>query len=352
MKSMGKETPDLLFIMSVDTEEEWDWEGSFPQDKFSIRNTRRLPDFQQFCESNGVRPTYFVDYPVASDPDASSLLKQIAADQRCELGAHLHPWANPPYYGATGEFESHIVNLPIEQTEAKVDTLLDVFAHRLNVRPTAFRSGRWGISGPILELLRKRGFRIDSSMYPCYSNQYFDCQETPLSPYWPDFEAPSQPGHQRDVIEIPVTVGFNRRNQQAGRALYRGITKPALESFRIVGALWHSRILRKLYLSPEVMSGEEMQDLVNVAIKLKLPAIHMFMHSSSLIDHSKGMLSCANAFETVTQNISELLEFAKRRANVQACTISEAAALIQHRTSAREANTPTSALCDLHTAQN
>ncbi|MEO1080736.1 MAG: polysaccharide deacetylase family protein [Pseudomonadota bacterium] len=327
MKTARGNKPDLLFLLSVDTEEEWDWSGSFPEPEFSISNTARIADFQDYCESRGIRPTYFVDYAVADDASSSATLRQIAASQRAEIGAHLHPWANPPYYGPTGEYESHVVNLPLAQTEAKLDALLRVISQRIGVAPNSFRSGRWGIDRKIFDLLRRRGIRIDSSMYPCFKNDYFDCEHTPLHPYWPDFDAPSLDSAQRDILEIPPTVGFNWRNQRSALGFYKFVTRPAFEPFRLVGVLWHSKILRKLYLSPEVISGTEMADLIDIVIAKRLPMLHMYLHSSSFIDYSRGMMSRADAFETLTRNIDTFLRHAQERANLRFCTISEAATL-------------------------
>lgn len=323
--------PDLLFVLSIDTEEEWDWSGPFPQRDFSVSNAQRLPEFQRFCDQRGIRPTYFVDYAVADDESAAAPLAEAAARQCCEIGAHLHPWANPPYFGDTGEFESHVVNLPRAQVTAKLDALITRLREVFGRSPNAFRTGRWGVNGTILELLRERGIGIDSSMYPLFRNDWFDCESTPLTPYWPDFREPVRPGQQRDVLEFPVTVGFNRRNQAASLALYNTIAHPAVDRARLVGAFWQSRLLRKLYLSPEVMSGEDMQPLVDMAIANRLPTLHMFLHSSSLIDHGRGMLDTDNAFETVTNRIAVLLEYAANRAHLRFCTISEAATLVSHR---------------------
>ena len=318
---------DLLFVLSVDAEEEWDWAGPFPEKDFSVTNAEKLAAFQGFCQGHGIRPTYFVDYAIAADEVGARTLKPLVASGACEVGAHLHPWANPPFFGETTDFESHVVNLSPAQTAAKLDALLEILHERLGVRPRAFRSGRWGVNASILDMLRQRGFSVDSSMYPCFSNEWFDCEETPLRPYWPDFRSPTAAGAQRDIMEIPVTVGFNRRDQRAALSLYKAISRPALEPLRLVGAFWQSRLLRKLYLSPEVISGEEMYPLVDHALDHGYPLLHMFLHSSSLIDHSKGMLSVTRAFDRVTRNIEVLLDYAATRANLRFCTISEAATL-------------------------
>ncbi len=52
---------DVLFVLTIDTEEEWQWDEEFPQHNCSVGNVEKLPAFQTFCESLGIRPTYFVD---------------------------------------------------------------------------------------------------------------------------------------------------------------------------------------------------------------------------------------------------------------------------------------------------
>ena len=33
--------PDVLFILSIDTEEEWDWSGPFSKSNFSVDNIQK-----------------------------------------------------------------------------------------------------------------------------------------------------------------------------------------------------------------------------------------------------------------------------------------------------------------------
>jgi hypothetical protein len=54
--------PDVIFTLSVDTEEEWDWAGEFPQNNLSVSNVRLLPKLQDLCGRIEVRPIYFTDY--------------------------------------------------------------------------------------------------------------------------------------------------------------------------------------------------------------------------------------------------------------------------------------------------
>ena len=95
--------PSVLFVITIDTEEEWLWMDDFPQDNFSVKNVNALPEFNTFVRGLGVKPTYFVDYAVAANAKASHILKDIYSQGGVEIGSHLHPWCNPPYFGRTQE---------------------------------------------------------------------------------------------------------------------------------------------------------------------------------------------------------------------------------------------------------
>ncbi len=330
---VNTEKPDVIFVLSIDTEEEWDWSGPFPEDNFSVENIQLLPELQTFCESLKIRPTYFVDYAVANNPESVEALKSFSDNNLCEIGAHLHPWCNPPYFGKTGEKESHVINLPVEQVEQKLDALLEQLNQQFNITPNSFRTGRWGIDSKVLKLLAKKGFQIDSSMYPFYKNEYFNCEQVGLEPYWPDYENPNKKGPQRNIVEFPVTVGFNRTNYSTMLKIYNAVSLPVLSPLRLIGILWQTRLLRKLYLSPEVTSGNDMKPLVDFALSNNHPVIHMYMHSSSLVDGATGFMKGKNAHNRICNNIKTVVDYASQQANVKFCTISEAASILKQRQS-------------------
>jgi hypothetical protein len=328
---MREQRPDVIFILSVDTEEEWDWSGEFPQKDFSVSNVKQIPKFQAFCENLGIRPTYFTDYAVAENPEAIAILKAIVDKNTGEIGAHLHPWCNPPFHGKTEEKESHVVNLPIMQVEEKLDTLIALLNTNFGVMPNAFRSGRWGINDEVLTLLEKKGLQVDSSMYPFFKNEYFDCEQTSLIPYWPDYGKPMVKGSQRNIIEIPVTVGFNRKHFPTMLKIYNAISHPLLRHLRLTGIFWHTRLLRKLYLSPEVTSGKDMKPLIDFALNNHHPVIHMYFHSSSLIDGTTGFMQGENTYDIICSNIKKVIDYTEQKANIKFCTISEAASILKQR---------------------
>lgn len=327
----GKQMPkrDILFVLTVDTEEEWHWDNDeFPDRDFSLQNIEKLPEFQAFCESLSIRPTYFVDYAVASNKMGSEVLRAFVKNKSAEIGAHLHPWCNPPYFGKTSEAESHVINLPHEQVEQKLDALNTLLVEEIGVNPLSFRSGRWGINAKTLRLLASRGYTVDSSVYPLYKNDFFSCLGAPEKPYWPSFDNALAAGEQRQLLEIPVTAGFNIQNYAFGERIHNTLSHPPFSWLKMVGLLWHSKLLRKLYLSPELTKTEDMIALIEQSLEKKQPVIHMYLHSSSLIDGVTGLLDVDNALSRICERIKRVVSHLTDNANVRFCTISEARVLL------------------------
>lgn len=311
----------IRFLLSIDTEEEWDWNGPYPQDNCSVENIDYLPACHEALCSLGVRPTYFVDYAVADNSKSADVLRNLVAQGNCEIGAHLHPWCNPPYVGVTGDFESHVVNLPIDLVEQKLDRLTATIRSKLGVQATSFRTGRWGINKAIMDLLEKKGYLVDSSVYPLYSNSYFSCDDANETPYWPDSEHLLNPGVQRQIYEVPITAGFNRTNFKFWNKLHKRLSRQPWKTLRLVGALWHMNALRKLYLSPELATEQDMIKLVDTAIAQGHRDIHMFFHSSSLLPGA----SCFKKQDQtdIVGGVTAVVEHLKRSYNVEFCTVSE-----------------------------
>lgn len=320
--------PDVLFVLSIDTEEEWQWGEPFPESDFAVDNVKHLPSFQYQMEQLGIRPTYFVDYPVLDNPTSLEQFKQVIKHRQCEVGAHLHPWCNPPYFGPTTEFESHVVNLPREHVATKLDALIQKTQDTLGIIPQSFRTGRWGINETIFELLVERGIWIDSSVYPMYDNDYFSCYEAPFVPYYPDFGLPNFAGQQRHLLELPVTVGFNRMDDETGRHLQTKAEKGIWHYCRANALLWHLKLLRKLYLSPELSSIDDMKSLVDNCLRQERPVIHMYLHSSSFLDNGTGFYLDKDAHKHILDSVTQVFEHLSQQANVTCATISEAGHLL------------------------
>ena len=317
------EKPLVTFILSVDTEEEWDWSGPFPNDNFSVQNIHEIPAFQLFCQELGIKPTYLIDYAVANNDNSVQILNALNKNE-CEFGAHLHPWANPPFFDETSEFSSHVINLPIEHVDAKLKTLIDVMQQKLHCQPRSFRTGRWGINGEVLNLIQQHGITTDSSVYPLYHHTYFSCEQAPNQSYWPSYNNTNNASEQRDILEIPVTCGFNRSYYGLAQKIHKYSALSPLSHLRINGLLWHSRLLRKLYLSPELCSANDMKRLVDTCFKRGEHTFHMYLHSSSFLEQVTGLNDELNARENICQRIAQVIKHIQTYANVEFLTLSEA----------------------------
>jgi peptidoglycan/xylan/chitin deacetylase (PgdA/CDA1 family) len=317
--------PKVQFILSVDTEEEWDWSGSFPYKDFSINNVFEIPAFQLYCEELGIKPTYLVDHAMSNNIESAAILKELPR-KHCEIGAHLHPWVNPPFTEKTTEFLSHVINLPIDIVEAKLVELISNIQTNIGVKPTSFRTGRWGINGAVIELLAKYGFEVDSSIYPLYHNNYFSCEAAPTGHYKPNLENTNidDSNQTHDILEIPVSCGFNRSNYSLSQKMHKTFEKRPFSWLKINGVLWHTLLLRKIYLSPELCTSKDMNRLIDNKLKNGDTCFHMYLHSSSLLDNVTGLNNELNARESICQRIGEVIHYLSLVADIEFLSLTEA----------------------------
>src|SRR5437867_822268 len=81
-------------LVSVDTEEEFDWSAPVSPDHRSVKHVSHLSRLQDLFESLGVRPTYLVDYPIATTDESVDVLGSFLRRGTCEIGAHIHTRVN------------------------------------------------------------------------------------------------------------------------------------------------------------------------------------------------------------------------------------------------------------------
>ncbi len=234
----------IALVASIDTEED-NWRPT--RDDIRIENIRALPALQLFLRGLGLRPTYFVDHPVASEPWSAAILREIAESGEAEIGAHLHPWNTPPLEEALLPRHSMLANLPAELQRRKLCTLRDALTAATGHAPTSFRAGRFGLGPETVTALVASGFRVDSSVTPWIGWQEYDGG--------PDFRGAPQgcyrlgaggdpriPSEDGPLLELPLSSGFTRRPFGWRAKAYDALRAPALRRFsaRPVGfAAWH-----------------------------------------------------------------------------------------------------------------
>tara|TARA_R110002124_G_scaffold68699_4_gene185548 strand:+ start:893 stop:1918 length:1026 start_codon:yes stop_codon:yes gene_type:complete len=261
------------FIISVDTEEEFDWGAPFQRSGHTTVSVPMLRKFQEFVEKYGVRPAYFVDYSIISDDEAVAFLRNVAERKTAEIGVHLHPWVNPPFDEEVNVFNSFAGNLPKELEEAKLVALRDAIRDKIGVTPTIYRAGRYGIGPHTIALLRKHGFVMDSSIRPRFDyggEGGPDFMAVGSQPFWWDDD--------KRLLEVPLTTVYSGLFRKQG-AFLAGI----MNKFPLANALLsRSKMLERIPLTPEGISARETKEAIDVALDDDLQLLVFSFHSPSL----------------------------------------------------------------------
>ncbi len=274
----GPEFADLAplsgtrFLITVDTEEEFDWSGPFTHDQHSTRHIPAIAKFQTMCEARHAQPVYLVDYPIANDPKAAELLGGYAAQGTAAIGVQLHPWVNPPFDEIVNHHNSYACNLPPALEREKLCALHAKIVESFGVQPDIYRAGRYGAGAETPVILRDLGIAIDSSVRshfdysaeggPDYSNE-------PLNPYW------LEQGH---VLELPVTTVFCGGLRGMGNAAFAGMF--ASDTSRSI--LARTGLLERIALTPEgIPLGKAIQG-IDCAIEQGVGILNFSFHSPSL----------------------------------------------------------------------
>jgi len=261
------------FILTVDTEEEFDWSQPIRREGHGLDHLPRLAKFQQFCENEGVCPVYLVDYPVAKSALAADILRGPLAKGRAEIGIQLHPWVNPPHDEEVSEGNSFAGNLPRDLERAKFARLREVIETNFGAVPQIYRAGRYGAGPNTGEMLRDNGIAMDTSVRSKFDYSYLggaDYRRHPLVPYWLD------PDHS--VLELPLTTVFWGMLRQQGDLLYPLMWR--MPSLR--GLLARTGMLERIPLTPEGISIEEAIRGIDIALDDRLPLLVLSFHSPSL----------------------------------------------------------------------
>lgn len=261
------------FLITIDTEEEFDWDGPFERSGHTTVTVPMLERYQQFVEKYGIKPVYFVDYSIIEDDDAAAFLKSIAESGSATIGVHLHPWVNPPFEEEVSEQNSFAGNLPTELEEAKIVALRDAIEERTGVASKIYRAGRYGVGPNTIEILRKLGFQIDSSVRPRfdYSQQGGpDFHHLTSDPFWLD--------DQKSLLELPLTTVFSGPLRQQSNILSRLINKSNVAN----AAFSKSKLLRRIPLTPEGISFREAKEAIDVALDDGQRLLVFSFHSPSL----------------------------------------------------------------------
>src|SRR5262244_3304117 len=86
---------NMHLLVGIDTEGDNQWDAAARANQ-RFENLYALPRLHALFARHGVRPTYVITYPVATDPRSAEVLRALMASGDCEVGAHHHAWETPP----------------------------------------------------------------------------------------------------------------------------------------------------------------------------------------------------------------------------------------------------------------
>jgi hypothetical protein len=267
-----------VLVVIVDTEENFDWEAPYSSTSTAVHGMGRIEALQALFDRAGVRPLYMIDYSIASQPEGYRPLTRIVAQGRCEIGAHVHPWVNPPITEEISARNSFPCNLPPGLEGDKLRVLSDTIESNLGVRVRSYKAGRYGIGAATPGILLDQGFKVDLSVVP--TGDY--------SPLWgPDFRGfhrstPFWLDGGQTLLELPLTTGFIGLLWRHAARLFRVLNSPLGRALHLPGIFARLRLVNRVMLTPEGVTLTEAKDLTRHVLSRGERVLTMAFHSTSL----------------------------------------------------------------------
>jgi hypothetical protein len=264
-------------VVVIDCEEEFDWESPLQGTHFATQSLKQLRWLHDFLRQRRITPTYVIDYPAVQSSRNWEFLEGEIATGGGVVGAHLHPWVNPPFGEERNYANSHPGNLPLEFETAKLESLTQAISERFGVRPKIYKAGRSGIGSESARVLRSLGYEIDLSVVPHWdftTNGGPDFSRSLAEPYW--F------GDDLDLLEIPMTAGFVGIAYKLGPTLYPHLESKIGRLLYAPGAFSRAQLLNRIKLSPEGVPLHEAVQLTRSLYNRGQRIFSLSFHSTSL----------------------------------------------------------------------
>lgn len=262
------------FLLTVDTEEEFDWAAPLDRQQHSVVAVPAIRKFLQFCQGFGVVPVFLVDYPVATSAAAAEILRPAIQAGTAEIGVQLHPWVNPPHEEEVNSFNSFCGNLPKDLEQAKFSELRATIERNFGTAPRIYRCGRYGAGANTAEILAQGGIAIDTSVrarFDYSSSGGPNYRQHPARPYWLS--------RKSGLLELPLTTVYCGLLRRTGDWLHAMMWRVP----RLRGVLSRLGLLERIPLTPEGVNVAEAIRGIDAAIAEGLPVLVFSFHSPSLV---------------------------------------------------------------------
>lgn len=291
-------------LVTIDTEEEFDWTGPFSSRENSVANLRHQEPAQRIFEQFGIQPVYLLDYPVANQADGYGPVKEFLQDDRCVVGTHLQSWVNPPFDEEVSHLNSYPGNLPPELEHEKLRVLTQTISENLGVQPRCYRAGRYGVGASTAEILLDQGYEIDFSVVPRVD---FSAEGGPdfsgldSHPFWL--------GRDGKLLEVPISSAFVGPLAKFGPKIYDAVAGRRGQALHLPGMLARSRLLELIRLTPEGITLEELKMLTKTMMRSGHRIFCLTYHSPSLMPGNTPYVNDAMELQSFLDRIHQFTDF-------------------------------------------
>jgi len=310
----------MHLLVGIDTEGDNQWDAAARINQ-TFENIYALPRLHALFARHGVRPTYVITHPVATDARSAEVLRQLQAGGDCEIGAHHHVWETPPCTADDVRRHAYASTLPRRQFEAQLAALTEAIAAAVGTRPVSYRSGRFGFSADHVAALEQQGYLVESSVAPLFYEAHKGGPEfvdAPLTPYFLAYDSATRAGTS-NLLEVPVSAGLNRwlpkRLQYAYARAPRPYTTKRL--LRVLG------LLRLRWLRPSYSSLDDMRALARDLARAHEPVLNLLFHSSEAIVGGSPYNRTQGELDAFCDRLERFLTFATKELRAEPVTFAE-----------------------------
>ena len=293
-----------MLLVVIDTEEEFDWSRPHCRSSTAVTSIGAQWRAQEVFARHGIVPTYVIDYPVAADEAAVGHLGTFFAEGRCHIGAHLHPWVNPPHEESVNPVNSYPGNLPAALERKKLAVLTETIEQGFGARPRVYKAGRYGVGPSTTAIMEELGYDIDMSVVP-YTGFTADGG--------PDFSAadfhPFWFGSQGRLLEIPLSCGFYGIFRSFGQALYPYSISPMGMGLKLPGIFARLGLLERIRLTPEGINLAENKRLAKSLWQQGCRVFTYAYHSPSLVPGMTPYVTSEQDLQVFLDSMDGFFEF-------------------------------------------
>ena len=245
-------------LVGIDTEGDNQWDAAARANQ-TFENIYALPRLHALFARHGVRPTYVITHPVATDRRSAEVLRGLLAGGDCEIGAHHHAWETPPCTPDDVRRHPYASMLPRRSSRPSWKRSPSAIELAVGARPVSYRSGRFGFSAEHVSALERTAIWWSRASRRCSTRRTRADRSSSRRRSGRTFSAydnATRPGTSR-VLEVPVSAALNRRLPERcsmPTRERRGPTRPS-------GCCARLRMLRMRWLRPSYSSLEDMMGL-------------------------------------------------------------------------------------------